>query len=250
MDNFTRADVCVTAAADTWTNSGELLAHAAGTIPTIGARLAKLTSAPELVLTDGGPLLMSEPPSLGMSGNDGGVIEGWAPFRRVFDIVASGRRQSMMGASQIDRYGNQNISLIGDWQRPKKQLIGVRGAPGNTANHRVDYWIPKHSPRVFVEAVDLVSGVGNDRAAKLKETLRFHNLGVVITNLAVFDFADDGKMRLRSIHPGVTQEEVAENTGFEIDTDVAVTRTPNENELRIINETIDPQGSRFREIPK
>ena len=66
----------------------------------------------------------------------------------------------MMGASQLDRYGNQNISCIGDWARPKSQLLGVRGAPGNTINHPTSYWVPRHSPRVFVERVDMVSGIG------------------------------------------------------------------------------------------
>ena len=90
----------------------------------------------------------------------------------------------MMGAAQIDRYGNQNISAIGDWRRPKAQLLGVRGAPGNTVNHPVSYWIPRHSPRVFTGHVDMVCGVGYDRGAR--------ELRVVVTNLAVLDFGDAG----------------------------------------------------------
>ena len=71
----------------------------------------------------------------------------------------------MMGATQIDRFGNQNIACIGPWAQPKSQLLGVRGAPGNTVNHPTSYWIPKHDLRSFVEKVDCVSGVGYDRAA-------------------------------------------------------------------------------------
>ena len=56
----------------------------------------------------------------------------------------------MMGAAQIDQLGNENISCIGPWDRPKAQLLGVRGAPGNTVNHATSYWVPRHSPRVFV----------------------------------------------------------------------------------------------------
>ncbi len=93
------------------------------------------------------------------------MIEGWLPYRSVFTVVAAGRRHAMMGAAQLDRYGNQNISCIGDWSRPAAQLLGVRGAPGNTVNHPVSYWVPRHSRRVFVEAVDMVCGVGYDRAA-------------------------------------------------------------------------------------
>src|SRR5699024_9125362 len=129
---------------------------------------------------------------MGKTAADGGVIEGWAPFRRVFDILSTGRRQSLMGASQVDKSGNTNISLIGDWDKPKRQLIGVRGSPGNTINHRVDYWIPRHSARVFVEKVDMVSGVGNDRADALGRAGRFHYLGAIITNLAVFGYDEDG----------------------------------------------------------
>ena len=82
------------------------------------------------------------------------------PYRRVFDVVWSGRRNLIMMASQIDRTGNQNISAIGPWARPKAQLVGVRGAPGNTVNHSTSYWVPNHSTRSFVEQVDVVSGVG------------------------------------------------------------------------------------------
>lgn len=248
-NDATTAEICIAACADTYRDSGELLAHAVGIIPSIGARLAKLTTAPDIVLTDGEAFLMADPPPLGSSATGGGTIEGWAPFRRIFDILASGRRQSMMGASQIDQWGNQNISLIGDWATPTKQLIGVRGAPGNTANHRVDYWIARHSSRVFVPAVDMVSGVGNDRATAGGRALRFHHLGAVVTNLAVFDFGDDGRMRVRSIHPGVDAQTVVENTGFAVDaTDAPRTRVPDEHELRLIRDHLDPRGLRAREV--
>ena len=246
----TIAEICIAACADTYRESGELLAHAVGTIPTLGARLAKLTHSPDIILTDGEAFLMSEPPPLGKSAAGGGVIEGWAPFRRIFDIAATGRRQSMMGASQIDRYGNQNISLIGDWNKPKRQLIGVRGAPGNTANHRVDYWVSRHSARLFVEKVDMVSGVGNDRARAAGSALRFHHLGVIVTNLAVLGYDDDGVVTVLSIHPGVDPQSVAENTGFALDvTDAPLTRTPDAEELRLIREVLDPRGARTREVP-
>lgn len=246
----TLAEVCITACADTYQHSGELLAHPVGIIPTIGARLAKLTTAPDIVLTDGASFLMADPPPLGATVADGGVIEGWAPFRRVFDILSTGRRQSLMGASQVDRYGNTNISLIGDWKRPKKQLIGVRGSPGNTVNHRVDYWIARHSARVFVEQVDMVSGVGNDRAAELGRAGRFHHLGVIISNLAVFNYDENGIVQLRSVHPGVDVQEVVDSTGFDVDPSGATTtRIPSDEELRLIREVIDPSDLRSREVP-
>lgn len=247
---FTRAEVCIAAASDSWRGAGEVLAHAVGTVPVIGARLARLTHSPDLVLSDGEAFFMSEPPPLGRTAAHGGVIEAWVPFRGVFDVLQSGRRRSMMGASQLDRYGNQNISAIGDWRRPRRQLIGVRGAPGNTVNHRTNYWVARHSPKVFVERVDIVSGVGNDRArAAGGAALRFHDLGVVITDLAVLDYAPDGTLRIRSVHPGVTVEEVQRNTGFAIDgTDATETRAPTPEELRLIREVIDPSSARAREV--
>jgi acyl CoA:acetate/3-ketoacid CoA transferase beta subunit len=247
----TRAEICVIACADSWAEAGEVLASPIGIVPGIGARLARLTSAPDLVMSDGEALLIDGVPALGVTGTAAGIVEGWMPYRRVFDVVASGRRQVMMGASQIDRFGNQNISLIGDWRRPTVQLIGVRGAPGNTVNHRTDYWIPRHTNRVFVEKVDMVSGVGYDRVRSDRSAGRYFDIGVVVTNLAVLDFdTPDHSMRLRSVHPGVSPQEVQAATGFELDTrDTVETRTPTAEELRLIREVIDPDGARQGEVP-
>jgi acyl CoA:acetate/3-ketoacid CoA transferase beta subunit len=180
------------------------------------------------------------------------VIEGWLPFRSVFDVLWAGRRHVMMGATQIDRYGNQNIACIGDWHRPKAQLLGVRGAPGNTVNHPTSYWVPNHSRRAFVDHVDVVSGVGYQRAAETGASAsRFHEIRVVVTNKAVLDFATpDHAMRLRSVHPGVTVEEVVEATGFslEVPDDVAESRLPTDEELRLVRELLDPSGLRRSEV--
>lgn len=137
----------------------------------------------------------------------------------------------------------------GDWKTPKRQLIGVRGAPGSTANHRVDYWISRHSARIFVENVDMVSGVGNDRARAVGDTLRFHHLGAIITNLCVFGFDADGRIMVKSVHPGVDPAEVERETGFTVDAQSApLTRVPSDEELRLIREVIDPRGLRTREV--
>ncbi|MFD0211500.1 CoA-transferase subunit beta [Streptomyces hirsutus] len=246
----TRADHCVVACAEAWRNAGEILASPMGTVPAIGARLAKLTFSPELLLTDGEALLMADVPAIG---SKPGAVEGWLPFRQHLTLTATGRRHVMMGASQIDRHGNQNISCIGDWAKPTRQLLGVRGAPVNTLNNPTSYWVPKHSARVFVEHVDMVSGVGYDRAAAAgPSATRYHRVPDVITNLGVFDFeTPDRTMRLRSLHPGVTVEEVTGATGFAltIPDEVPYTREPTEAELRLIREVIDPKGLREREVP-
>lgn len=154
----------------------------------------------------------------------------------------------MMCPSQVDRFGNANISAIGDFARPKRQLLGVRGAPGNTVNHPTSYWVPRHSPRVFVPRVDMVSGVGYDRAAEHGLTIDIRR---VVTNLAVLDFAGpDQALRLASVHPGVDVDQVVEATGFglEVPAVVPVTRLPGADELRVIRELVDPRGLRDHEV--
>ena len=250
MSEWTRADVCVVACAEAWRGDGEILASPMGTVPTIAARLAALTFEPELVLSDGEASLLARPIPVGARADK--VVEGWIPYRTVFDVVWSGRRHVMMGANQISRYGDTNISAIGDWSKPKRQLLGARGAPGNTASHPTSYWVPKHSTRVFVEEVDFVSGIGYRRAAEVGgQVQRDHDLRRVVTNLAVLDFAtDDHAMRIVSVHPGVTVDEVVEATGFELvrDGDVPETPVPTDEQLAVIAE-LDPKGLRLREVP-
>ncbi len=250
MSEFTRADVCAAAIADAFADDGEIFGSPMGLLPTLGVRLAKLTSNPDLVISDGESRFLAGVPPLGQSKE---VVEGFIPFRRVFDVVAYGKRHVMMGATQIDRRGNQNISAIGDFAHPKRQLLGSRGAPGNTVNNRTSYWVPKHSPRVFVEQVDIVSGVGPARArAAGPAASRFNDIHRVISNLAVLDVrgADD-TVRLLSVHPGVSVDEVVQQTGFElaVPDDVATTREPTFEELVLIREMLDPKGLRFKEVP-
>jgi acyl CoA:acetate/3-ketoacid CoA transferase beta subunit len=145
----TLAEICITACAEAWRGDRAILASPIGLVPGLAARLARLTFAPDLLLTDGEATLIAPGPG-------GDRPEGWLPYRDVFRLVAAGRRHVMMGAAQLDRFGNQNISCIGDWARPKAQLLGVRGAPGNTVNHPVSYWVPRHSRRVFTERVEVI----------------------------------------------------------------------------------------------
>ena len=247
-----RAEVCVVACAEAWRGDGAILASPKGLIPALGARLAQLTFAPGLLLTDGEAHLLAPDGAARANGADR-VTEGWLPYRSVFTMVAGGLRHVMRGAAQLDRFGNQNISCIGDWARPKAQLLGVRGAPGNTVNHPVSYWVPRHSPRVFVDRVDMVSGIGYDRAAGLgPRAARFHELRVVVTSLAVLDFqTTDHSMRLRSVHPGVTADDVIAATGFPlaVPDEVPVTRLPTAQELALIRGRLDPAGLRDGELP-
>ena len=246
--SVTRAEYCAVALAELFSGAGEIMASPMAPLPSIGARLAKSTTEPDLLLSDGEALLMVETPTLGAKS----PIEGWIPFRKVFDVVASGRRHVVMGANQIDRYGNQNLSAFGPLQKPTRQMFGVRGAPGNTINHATSYWVPKHSPRVFTATVDIVSGVGYDKVDPANPAFKYLNVHRVVSNLGVFDFGGPGRtMRAVTLHPGVTADEVATNTSFDIADldDAASTREPTDNELRLIREVIDPKGIRNREVP-
>jgi acyl CoA:acetate/3-ketoacid CoA transferase beta subunit len=227
------ADLCIVACAQAWRGDGAILASPMGLIPSLAARLARLTFSPELLVTDGDAMLLDADET----------VEGWMPYRDVLRLVATGRRHMMMGAAQLDRFGNQNISAIGDWAKPKAQLLGVRGAPGNTINHPVSYWVPRHSRRVFVTRVDVVSGIGYDR------TPAAHELRLVVTDKAVLDFGGPGhSMRLVSVHPGVSVEQVLELTGFPLDTgEVGVTPEPTDVELALIAR-LDPDGLREAEV--
>jgi acyl CoA:acetate/3-ketoacid CoA transferase beta subunit len=252
MSDCTRAEVCAVAIAETFRGDGEMLVSPIGNLPAIGARLAKLTFEPDILMTDGVAYLMGNVQPVGGAAGPAPIVEGWMPYRLVFDVVWSGRRHVMMGATQIDRFGNQNIACIGPFQRPKTQLLGMRGAPGNTINHPTSYWVPNHSPKSFVAKVDVVSGIGYDRAAALGPTAsRFHHVRRVVSNLGVFDFdTPTHAMRLVSVHPGVSVDDVVKHTGFElvVPDRVPASRVPTAEELRLLRDVIDPKGVGNQEV--
>jgi acyl CoA:acetate/3-ketoacid CoA transferase beta subunit len=242
-----RAEVCVIACAELFRDAGEIMVSPMTTVASIGARLARLTFAPDILLTDGEALLLADTPALGASG----TVEGWMPFSRVFETLAWGRRHVVMGANQIDRYGNQNLSAFGPLQHPTRQMFGVRGAPGNAVNHATSYWVGNHSPRVFCDAVDVVSGIGYDKVDPGNPAFRFMDVRRVVTNLGVFDFGGpDHTMRAVSLHPGVTGDDVAGATSFDVHglADAEPTRLPNGDELELIHNVIDPKGLRDKEV--
>src|SRR6202167_3876517 len=247
----TRAESCVIACADVWRDAGEVMDSPFGTIPALGARLAQRTFSPDIALTDGEAALMVGAPPVATPASEL-VREANMPYRTVFDVVWSGRRNMMMMASQIDRTGNQNISAIGPHAKPKVQLIGVRGAPGNSVNHPTSYWVPDHTTRTFVERVDVVSGVGYRRAAAaVGGATRFHAVRRVVSTLGVFDFeTPDHTMRLRSFPPGVAVDDIVAATSFALalPAEVPETRLPTPEELDLLRTVLDPGSLRDREV--
>ena len=211
MSDVTRADICAVAIAEAFRGDGERLCNPIGNLPLIGGRLALATAEPELLLTDGfytlvDPQTADDVAPIGLSEEERlsrRTVAHWNPYREMFGLLWQGKRHVMMGATQIDRFGNQNIAAIGDWNKPSRQLLGFRGAPGNTINHTTSYWVPNHSPRVFVETVDVVCGVGYDRAAQLGPAAsRFHEVRRVVSNLGVFDCTVPDAGRIAALGPG------------------------------------------------
>jgi len=247
MIQVSRSEVCVIACAELFRDAGEIMVSPMTTIVSIGARLARLTFSPDILLTDGEARLLADTPTIGATG----AIEGWMPFGRVFETLAWGRRHVVMGANQVDRYGNQNLSAFGPLQHPTRQMFGVRGAPGNTINHATSYWVGNHSKRVFCDSVDIVSGIGWDKVDPENPAFRFTNVHRVVSNLGVFDFGGPGHtMRAVSLHPGVEPDDVSANTSFEVHglADAAHTRLATNDELTLIRDRIDPKTLRDKEV--
>ncbi|MDH6243738.1 cholesterol ring-cleaving hydrolase subunit IpdB [Mycobacterium sp. OTB74] len=247
MSEATRGDVCAVACAELFRDAGEIMASPMTTIVQVGARLARLTFSPDIVLTDGEARILADTPAIGAPF----AVEGWMPFNRVFETLAWGRRHVVMGANQVDRYGNQNLSAFGPIQHPTRQMFGVRGAPGNSINHATSYFVGNHSKRVFTEAVDIVSGIGWDKVDPENPAFRFANIYRVVSNLGVFDFnGPEHQMRAVSLHPGVTAVQVAENTSFEVHglDSAEETRLPTDEELQLLREVIDPKSLRDKEV--
>ena len=221
---ISREEYCVLACAEAFRGDGEIMVSPMGAVPKRAAALARATFSPDILLTDGVAGLVTDE-----------VLEGWMPFRRVFETLWAGKRHVMMGATQIDVHGNTNISCIGPWSKPKVQLLGVRGGPGNTINHATSYFIPRHSPKVFVPAVDMVSGIGADRAARLEAGGRFFEIRRVVSDLGVFVLRE-GRLSVLSLHPGVEPAEVVEKTGFSMHmpAEIPLTRDPTAAELAVL----------------
>ncbi|WP_407685775.1 cholesterol ring-cleaving hydrolase subunit IpdB [Mycobacterium sp. HUMS_1102779] len=246
----TRAEICAVACAELFRDAGEIMVSPMTNMASVGARLARLSFSPDILLTDGEAQLLADTPPLGKTGPPNN-IEGWMPFGRVFETLAWGRRHVVMGANQVDRFGNQNISAFGPLQSPTRQMFGVRGAPGNAINHATSYWVGNHSKRVFCDAVDIVCGIGWDKVDPANPAFRFANTYRVVSNLGVFDFGGpEHTMRAVSLHPGVTPGDVREATSFEVHglDRAEETRLPTDDELRLIREVIDPKSLRDREI--
>lgn len=246
-------DRLICAAALAWQHDGEVLATGIGIVPRLAASLCMLTSNPDLMMTDSEAWLVHEPVPVGPRGDYRVRRESHMGFARIFDNVWSGRRHAMVGPTQIDRFGQANISMIGgDYARPKSMMLGVRGFPGNSINHANSFFVPSHSPKVFVAGeVDMVASAGYN-PARLARGWRLDDLDIrlVVTNLGVLDFGGpQHQARLRAVHPGVTAEQVQAATGFalQIPAELPVTADPSAEQLALLAR-LDPHGLRLKAL--
>jgi len=248
MTDATLAELCIFACSEAFRNNGEIVATGVGPIPRVGAGLAKLTHSPELMMTDGEAYLVEQPVPLGPRKYDDRKASGYLPFSRFFDsAVWTGRRHAMVTPTQLDRFGQINLSYMGGtYDKPKTQMLGVRGFPGNTVYHANSFFFPAHSPRVFVPEVDMISGAGYNPAKRVPGgNYSGIDLRLIVTNLCVMDFGGkDNAIRVVSLHPGVTFDEVQAATGFPLERGpLTETPLPGAEALAIIA-SLDPHNVR------
>jgi glutaconate CoA-transferase, subunit B len=249
MSDVTLVDLCIFACSEAFRGNGEIIATGVGPVPRLAAGLAKLTHTPELMMTDGEAYLVEQPVPLGPRDYNDRKPAGHLPFSRFFDAaVWTGRRHAMVTPTQLDRFGQINLSYMGGtYQQPKTQMLGVRGFPGNTIYHANSFFFPAHGLRVFVPEVDMISGVGYNPAKRVAGgNYAGVDLRKIVTNLCVMDFGGpDNAIRVISLHPGVTFDEVQAATGFELSRaeDLPETPLPDAEALEVIA-SLDPHNIR------
>jgi glutaconate CoA-transferase, subunit B len=193
-------------------------------LPSLAANLARHTHAPRTVLIYESGTIGAKPVDLPLSIGDGELAETADAVVSVPELFAywlQGRRidVSFLGAAQIDRHGNLNTTVIGDYESPSVRLPGGGGAPESALGVNEVFVMLHHTPRAFVERIDFATSLGD-------------NVRTVITDLGVLE-PRDGELTLVSHHRGVTVEEVKAATGWDLRVadDVRKTKPPSDAEL-------------------
>jgi glutaconate CoA-transferase subunit B len=243
-------DIMICANANGYAADGEVLVTPIGLLPRIAASLAMKSSNPDMMMTDSECWMLAEPNPVGPRGTCLQANENWMGLSRIFDNVWSGNRHITCSPVQIDRFGQANVSIIGpDYSAPEVQMLGVRGFPGNSICHASTYFIQSHNRRVFVDGeCDYVCSIGyNPDRLPRGYTFKDIDLRQIVTDLCVMDFGGEGKkIRVCSLHEGVSLEQVRDSTGFDLVTsdELKVTPRPLEAQLEIIR-NIDPFNLRY-----
>jgi len=249
MTESTLVDRIICAAAQAWRDDGEVLATGIGIVPRLAASLCMVSINTDLMMTDSEAWMVREPVPVGPRGSYQVQRESHMGFARIFDNVWGGKRHAMVGPTQMDRFGQANISALGpDYARPKTQMLGMRGYPGNSINHANSFFVPNHSTKVFVAGeVDMVCSVGYNPARLARGwSLEEIDIRRVITNLCVMDFGGpEHQLRVLSLHPGVSADQVQQATGFalHIEPSVPETDAPTPEQMALLAR-LDPHNLR------
>ncbi len=219
-------------------------------LPNIAVNLARLTVAPELVLVYEAGVFGARPARLPLSIGDPTIVTGATAAMSMFELFAFYLQGGLvdvgfLGGAQIDRFGNLNTTVIGPYEAPSVRLPGSGGACEIALNAREVLVIMRQSQRSFVERLDFRTSPGRAAGTDVaRPSWRGIGPTLVVTDLAVFGFADDGEMELRSLHPGVTEEQLAASMAWEPKraARVGVTEPLSGEELRLIRDELDPKG--------
>ncbi|MCZ2098954.1 MAG: hypothetical protein LC121_22380 [Anaerolineae bacterium] len=229
-------------------SDGELLAHGLATpLVAAGYILAKRTHAPGAVFASAiGQGIVQDWAPLGLASAEElwlGKALACASFVTIAaDLLHTYAPKEFFRPAQVDAAGNTNNLAIGrDHARPRLRLPGSGGVPDvSVFSERIYLYVPRHSRAIFVPRVDWVSGLGHDPARR-----RGHGPRYLVSDLGQFDWVE-GRMRLATLHPGVTIEQAQARTGFAlaIAPDLRETPPPTDEDLRLLREEIDPLGVR------
>ena len=253
---FTKSEMMIVAAAREL--AGQHVCFVGVGLPNIAVNLAKRTVAPELDLVYEAGVFGAEPARLPLSIGDPTIVTRATAVTSMWDLFSlylqGGRIDvGFLGAAQIDRFGNINTTVIGDYARPTTRLPGSGGACEIAINARQVFVIMRQSKRSFVEKIDFRTSPGNLGGADT-ERIRAEQgwLGrgpsVVVTDLGIYHFDEDGQMRLDWLHPGTTLEAVTDSVGWELRRSEALGETPppTAEELHLIRDVLDPGGAYTR----
>jgi glutaconate CoA-transferase subunit B len=261
-DDYAVDELMIAVLAGTLADGDQACNGMASFLPVSAFMLARRTHAPELVWLAGAAGLDPRPAHVPASTLEASLwrdsvmyLEQYTDF---WNLALNGRwvTKFCVGAAQIDRFGNANNSVIGgDYHAPKVRLPGTAGLGDmGSIGKRLFFWNPNHNPRALVEKVDFVSCAGYLGGGDERERLGLEGgPELVVTNLAVLDFHPETKhMRIASVHPGVTVDDVQAATGFELALpgggEPPQTPRPTREQVRLIREVIDPHEMRKREF--
>ena len=228
-------------------------------LPNIAVNLAQRTVAPEIRMVYEAGVFGARPARLPLSIGDPTIVTGATAVVSMWELFAFYLQGGLvdvgfLGAAQIDRFGNINTTVIGAYDRPTTRLPGSGGACDIAINARRVFVIMRQSKRSFVERIDFRTSPGNLGGAAQAEAIRraggWNGRGpsLVVTDLGIWHFDETGEMRLDSLHPGATVEDVRAAMGWEprVTATLAETPAPTEAELRLIRDELDPGGAYTR----